>query len=638
MRGASHGSSNSPLTKQRFLERAVGECPVVEVSIEGVALKCLLDTGSNVSTLTESFFRGHLHGEDREMHSTMKWLNITAANKLPLPYLGYVELDIEVMGVTIPSCGFLIVCDQGDEGADHSPPGILGMNIAQRCKQLILAEFDSAFAGTLDSDWRVAFNKVLEAAVIGPISTVRVAGNLKTRVPAASISTIQVRVHKQLSINHGVMVLEPTGMTLPGGLVVVPTVVSLSKRVFPVQVLNLAPEDVWLPPKARLGVLSQGRHVEGGTCDVAFRRVAGDHEEVTVRVRSMTETPSEFHCPSDRVQMGGTPEQQVALKALLRQYSDVFAMSDEDPGYTELVKHEIPVKDEIPVTQAYRRIPPNQFEEVRDHISGLLKKGVIKESSSSYASPVVLVRKTDGNLRLCVDYLKLNAKTQRDAFPLPRIDESLDALCKAQVFSTIDLASGYHQVAVHEKDRRKTAFVTPFGLYEFVRMPFGLCNAPATFQRLMQAVMGALVFEMVLVYLDDLLVYSSTFESHLARLETVLSRLREAGLKIKVEKCSFLQSEVRFLGHLVSSQGVGPDPDKVSAVQQWPVPRSGKELRSFLGFCSYYRRFIAGFSKVAGPLHDVVNVCAAQRRGPQCEKLFQGAWTSKCQQAFEHLK
>lgn len=191
---------------------------------------------------------------------------------------------------------------------------------------------------------------------------------------------------------------------------------------------------------------------------------------------------------------------------------------------------------------------------MRDHISGLLKKGVIKESSSSYASPVVLVRKTDGNLRLCLDYRKLNAKTQRDAFPLPRIDESLDALCKAQVFSTIDLASGYHQVAVHEKDRRKTAFVTPFGLYEFVRMPFGLCNAPATFQRLMQAVMGALVFEMVLVYLDDLLVYSSTFESHLARLETVLSRLREAGLKIKVEKCSFLQSEVRFLGHLVSSQ------------------------------------------------------------------------------------
>ncbi len=191
---------------------------------------------------------------------------------------------------------------------------------------------------------------------------------------------------------------------------------------------------------------------------------------------------------------------------------------------------------------------------------------------------------------------------------------------------------------MHEKDQYKTAFVTPFGLYEYVRMPFGLCNAPATFQRLMQAVMGDLVFQMVLVYLDDLLVYSSTFEAHLSRLETVLCRLREAGLKIKVEKCHFLQAEVRFLGHQVSAQGVGPDPDKLSAVVQWPVPSTVKQLRSFLGFCSYYRRFIAGFSKVAGPLHDVVNLCTKKGRGSQCDKLFQDSWTSECQQAFEHLK
>ncbi len=251
---------------------------------------------------------------------------------------------------------------------------------------------------------------------------------------------------------------------------------------------------------------------------------------------------------------------------------------------------------------------------------------------------MVLVRKTDRSLRLCVDCQKLNSKTQRDAFPLPRIDESLDALCNAQVFSTIDLASGYHQVAMHEKDQYKTAFVTPFGMYEYVRMPFGLCNAPATFQRLMQDVMVDLVFQMMLVYLEDLLVYSSSFEAHLSRLETVLCRLREAGLKIKVEKCYFLQPEMRFLGHQISAQGVGPDPDKLSTVVQWPVPSTVKQLRSFLGFCSYYRQFIAGFSKVAGPLHDVVNLCTKEAIGSKCDKLFQDSWTSECQQAFEHLK
>lgn len=148
----------------------------------------------------------------------------------------------------------------------------------------------------------------------------------------------------------------------------------------------------------------------------------------------------------------------------------MFAVCDEDLGFPDQVEHEIPLVDETPVSQPYRRIPPNQYQEVREHISVLLRKGVIQESSSSYASPVVLVRKSDGSLRLCVDYRQLNLKTRRDAFPLPRIDESLDALSGAKFFSTIDLASGYHQVAVHEKDRHKTAFTTPFGLYEYKRM------------------------------------------------------------------------------------------------------------------------------------------------------------------------
>lgn len=248
------------------------------------------------------------------------------------------------------------------------------------------------------------------------------------------------------------------------------------------------------------------------------------------------------------------------------------------------------------------------------------------------------VRKTDGSLRLCVDYRRVNSKTKRDAFPLPRIDESLDALSGAEFFSTIDLASGYHQVAVHKRDRSKTAFTTPFGLYEYERMPFGLCNAPATFQRLMQITMSDLVLQIVLIYLDDLLVFSTTFQDHLVRLEAVLRRLRETGLKVKVEKCHFLQPEVRFIGYQLSARGIGTDPDKISAVKTWPIPGRVKELRSFLGFCSYYRRFIEGFSQIAGPLRDALNACTKEGSQARANKLFWLVWTPECSQAFELLK
>lgn len=638
MRGKPEGSGCSTLTKERFLERAVGRCPEVDICIGGVPVRCLLDTGSNVSTLTESFFRENLHGEDGDLHCTSKWLRITAANKLPLPYLGYVELDIQVMGLTIPECGFLIVRDVEAAEPDPTPPGIIGMNITQRCRELALTEFDTTLGGKLDSVWREAFTRVQEDERGKTMSTARVSCRGKTHIPASSIATVHARVNKRTPDVNAWLLLEPGNTPLPGGLIPMPTLVSSRSRVFPVQVVNFSQEDVWLPPKVPLGILTHCQCVESEACQVRFQRISADHEEVMVNQKDKPESSTDVSNLLSRLHIGGTPEQQASLGVLLLKYADVFASCDEELGYTDRVKHEIHLTDEAPVAQPYRRIPPTQFEEVKEHISGLLRKGVIQESSSSYASPIVLVRKSDGSLRLCVDYRRLNSKTKRDAFPLPRIDESLDALGGAKVFSTIDLASGYHQVAVHENDRPKTAFITPFGLYEYRRMPFGLCNAPATFQRLMQAVMSDLVFQIVLVYLDDLLVYSSTFHTHLVRLETVLRRLRETGLKIKMEKCHFLQPEVKFLGHQVSPQGVSTDPDKISAVREWPVPGTLKELRSFLGFCSYYRRFIEGFSQIAGPLHDVVNLCLKETSHAKAVQRYKSIWTPQCQAAFEHLK
>lgn len=236
------------------------------------------------------------------------------------------------------------------------------------------------------------------------------------------------------------------------------------------------------------------------------------------------------------------------MRSLLGKYKSIFSAHDGDLGCTNVISHNITLVDETPVKQCYRRIPPSDYEAVKEHINQLLDAQVFRESSSPYASPIVLVRKKDGTLRMCVDYRQLNSKTRKDVFPLPRIEESLDALTGARWFSTMDLASGYNQVPVTEKDRPKTAFCTPFGLFEWNYMPFGLCNAPSTFQRLMQRIFGDQQGQSWLLYLDDIVVFLSTVQQHLQRLDVVVGRLQQDRLKAKLSKCFFFQ--VRYLGHI----------------------------------------------------------------------------------------
>ena len=227
-------------------------------------------------------------------------------------------------------------------------------------------------------------------------------------------------------------------------------------------------------------------------------------------------------------------------------------------------------------------------------------------SCSPYSSPIVVVQKKCGDIRLCVDYRQLNAKTRKDAYPLPCIEESLDALTGAKWFSTLDLASGYNQVPMAEKEKEKTTFCTPFGLFEFNRMPFGLCNAPGTFQRLLERIFGDQSLQSLLLYFDDIVIFSASFNQHLQRLEMALSRLQPHNLKLKMSKYHFFQQEVKYLGHVISSAGVATDPEKTRAVAKWKRPSTVTDLHSFLGFCSYYRRFLERFAKHAAPLHRLV--------------------------------
>ena len=321
-----------------------------------------------------------------------------------------------------------------------------------------------------------------------------------------------------------------------------------------------------------------------------------------------------------------TLEESAELATLLNKYGDTFSKDELDLGLTHLIEHAIDTGDARPVKQSPRRIPMAFAGEDKKAVDKLLVQGVIQPSRSPWASPVVLVKKRNGSTRLCVDYRRLNSVTQTDSFPIPSTQDCLDAVAGSVLFSTMDITSTYNQIPVKWEDIFKTAFVTRCGLYEYRTMSFGLTNAPATFQRLMELALAGLQWESCLIYLDDVIVFGRSFDEHLSRLSSVLDRLQKAGLKLKPEKTHLLQDEVVFLGHVISKDGVRPNPDNVDRIVKWLVPRNVTEVRAFLGMGNYYRRFIKDFAKKMQPLFELT-----KERHPFL-------WSSQCQEAFEALK
>jgi transposase InsO family protein len=295
------------------------------------------------------------------------------------------------------------------------------------------------------------------------------------------------------------------------------------------------------------------------------------------------------------------------ISAVIRQFSDAFQTDLEDKPNSKLTtKHRINTGDHLPISQRPYRVSPVERRTIQEEVDKMLKRDIIQPSESPWSSPVVLVKKKDGSWRFCVDYRKLNSISKKDVYPLPRIDDTLDCLKGARYFSSMDLFSGYWQIEVDEADREKTAFVTPEGLYQFKYMPFGLCNAPATFERMMDNLLRHLKWKMCLCYLDDIIVFSTDFEEHLSRLTAVFQCIQSAGLRLNPKKCLFAAPEIKVLGHLVNEDGVRPDPEKVRAITHFPLPQNIKDIKSFLGLCSYYRRFIKDFCNKSQPLQQLL--------------------------------
>jgi hypothetical protein len=254
-----------------------------------------------------------------------------------------------------------------------------------------------------------------------------------------------------------------------------------------------------------------------------------------------------------------------------------------------------------PISKAPYRMASLELKELKDQLQELLDKGFIRPSVSPWGAPVLFVKKKDGSMRLCIDYQELNKVTIKNRYPLPRIDDLFDQLQGSQVFSKIDLYSGYHQLKVQENDVQKTAFRTRYGHYEFLVMPFGLTNAPAAFMDMMNRIFRELVDHCVVVFID-ILIYSKSREEHEEHLRTVKSILRKHQLFVKFKKCKFWLDNVAFLGHIVTKEGIAVDPGKVEAVVNWVRPTNAHEVQSFLGLAGYYRRFVEGFSRLAAPL------------------------------------
>ena len=598
----------------------VGKGNESDIIIEGSHTRGLIDTGSMISSISEVFLS--TLDPVPEIHTLDELgLEVNTANGQSLPYSGYVEIELSVpcfkeKAITVP----LLVVPVTEYNSQV--PVIVGTNI--------IRQYKNSYEGSDDvpEEWNTAFLSVCSDRIGVVKSTAKIV------LQPLETKTITGLTRKMRNAEAAVTEPSDTGAS---NVTVCPRVVRLDKpgttaRV-PVRLFNITAKVVTIPAKSNICSLEEVKVLKSDP-------LADKHHSATPAYTHQQTTSMNNKTGVDLEDTSLSQEQKQRVLNFLSQWQSVFSQGPNDIGRTNLVEHEIHLETEQPFKEPYRKIPPALLQEVREHLKEMLEIGAIRESNSPFSSNIVLVRKKDGSIRFCIDYRKLNQRTIKDAYAIPRIDDTLHLLAGSKYFSTLDLKSGYWQVELKEDDKAKTAFQAwPLGFFECNRMPFGLCNAPATFQRLMERCMGDLNLQDCLIYLDDIIIFSATFEEHLERLQAVFERLEKHNLKLKPSKCHLFKERVVYLGHVVSEAGIQADPEKIEAVKNWPIPQNTKDVRKFLGFTGYYRRFVKGYASIARPLNDLLighsTNHAAKKKSS--EKATPFRWGEKQQQSFEEI-
>ena len=611
----------------------IGSASEVTVAIEGIQALALLDTGSTVTTVSEGFYMEYL--THLPLHPITDIIRIECADGEQLPYHGYIEAAIDGIGVPSTSdespCFPILVVP--DRNYNKGVPLLIGTNVLQHLLGTVKDKYGERFLQQADlhTPWYLAFRSLSlrekELHKNGHrLGLVKSAAVKSITIPPNTSITVPGFIDKALPYGSTPVILQPTnGSIIPHDLEITPSVTDYTypaKDIVEVNIDNITTRTVQIPPRALLCEI-QPVSIEDLPPSKDTQRTKNVLDLVTIDHRHLTLNQLDIS------------------HSLLKKYDEVFSKCDTDIGHTDMATHHIELLDESPFKQRPRRIPPAMFTEVKEHLKGLLDGNIIRKSKSPWSSNVVLCRKKNGELRMCIDYRQLNLRTKKDSYALPKIEEILSALSGNKYFTILDMKSGYHQIELHEPHKERTAFtVGPLGFYEFNRMPFGLVNAPATYQRLMEECFFGLHLEICYIYLDDLIIFSKTFEEHVERLERIFQRLREVNLKLSPKKCEFFKRKVRYVGHIVSAEGVEPDPDKVEKVKEWPTPTNPDDVRRFLGFVGYYRRFIKDFSKIARPLSDLVPEPTKKARRKPSNSIIPDKWIWGAQQqdAFDNLK
>ena len=644
------------LTQQNIHVNRSNELFYTDILINNVyTAKGMLDTGSTGSTISKSLLTNLLSNgviAQNNIESTNITIIGCGGSQTACNMLCNMKITIYDTEFDVP---MLVVPGQTDDV-------IIGSNVIRHLLNLGGSKIFSVMSksinqGNYDHFLECVSNvgKWSSGPLPDKIGTAKLKRSVTLQPQSEHLVWARIPSHCKLTPGSTVIVEPSTSRSMPRGILVGRTaVMQYGDGWVPMKVLNMRDKPVVLRRNCKLADVSP--------C-ISLKEFSNDH---LTKDSSSTQNETENEDYNAILEGRGikgldvnscdvSPHYKQQMTNLILKYEEIFSRDRLDCGHVRGVEHRIRLTDETPFRLPFRRIAPCDYHKLKEVLHEMEEKEIIRKSSSEFASPLVLVWKKNGDLRIVTDFRWLNARTIKDAHPLPHQGDALAALGGNAFFSTMDLTSGYYNVPIHEDDKKYTAFTTPIGLYEYNRLAQGLCNAPPDFSRIMFKIFGDQNYLSLLIYLDDLLVFAPTVEIALERLEMVFQRTKDSGLKLSPKKCFFLRKSVRFLGHIIDHEGVHTDSDKVTPITNITkkdimkddgMTPCAKKVRSFLGMVMYYQHFIAHCSAIAKPLFQLTSGMPGKRRGrkpkkndkPKLRKLSPNDWTPECNDAFEALK